>query len=354
MKRMISLLLILGVLLSLLPVSAFAEQSMDYFVIEVGKENAPVRTAPYSDASVIKYLSVGDLLYSTRSKTNLHGNLWFEVIWADGSGEKTGRAWIYSGNIIEHRHTYSVASSEEGDLSFCRCGDANFFAKGPSDINVAVAPALPDMAIGLSAALSIFKGTVSTAFVTAFPYVAVLFTIGGLIYIGYVNCDTLSPEYTNIQRMNKDYHSDDYRADLYYYSGIYKSKEFTAAFIIPKDPMNLSEATSYMRKVSLREYVVNCIVDSRTISLNSLYTLEQTNAIALCEELKKTGAFDYGDDCTSNQNYGYNKKHLLPEALYYNHYHIYYNSSGIESQFKKVVMTHIFFGQPYSNVPASA
>lgn len=123
MKRMISLLLILGVLLSLLPVSAFAE-SKTY--IEVTKNNAPLRDRPYEEGQAIAKCEEGTVFSVVDTRINKRLNKWYEVFYNGKS------CYIFSGNVKTHTHSYKSIIINDICFDVCACGDASV-SSAPSD-----------------------------------------------------------------------------------------------------------------------------------------------------------------------------------------------------------------------------
>ena len=95
MKRSLSMLLALLMLLCVFPVSTFAADStITEGTITVGKNKAPVRKSPYQDGEVIERPKEGKSLTCTGLHINSKQNLRYEVKCSDGS---TG--YLYSGNV---------------------------------------------------------------------------------------------------------------------------------------------------------------------------------------------------------------------------------------------------------------
>lgn len=88
MKKFLSLLLIFSILLASVPAGALAASS-DYLIVT--RDNAPIRTGPSEDDSIVARCSKGDLLETTGSTLNWRLNHWYKVRY-NGSTR-----YIYSG-----------------------------------------------------------------------------------------------------------------------------------------------------------------------------------------------------------------------------------------------------------------
>lgn len=92
MKRLLSILMVICLMVTMLPLNALAA-SKDY--IEVTKDNAPLRSGKAEKYSVVARATKGTILKVIRSSYNGYLNKWYEVETASGS------AYIYSGNVKE-------------------------------------------------------------------------------------------------------------------------------------------------------------------------------------------------------------------------------------------------------------
>ena len=102
MKKCISFLLILALMLTMIPVSAFAaEEATEFITIEVSVDTT-VREKASQDAKVLSKVKRGGYLISTGSVTNRWGNVWFRVV-DPTTGEE---GFIYSGKVHEHQCDY--------------------------------------------------------------------------------------------------------------------------------------------------------------------------------------------------------------------------------------------------------
>lgn len=116
MKKIISMILILGILIGTLPTPAFAA---DNNYIEVTRENAPIRKAASEKADVVVRCKEGTVLSSSGSCRNWYLNKWYKVV-LDGQ-----TYYIYSGNVKIHKHNPTNLSINGIRYSVCKCGDVS-------------------------------------------------------------------------------------------------------------------------------------------------------------------------------------------------------------------------------------
>lgn len=91
---------------------------------DVISANVPLRNAPYKNAEVLSHTYEGRVLSIVSELSNECGNLWYEVAWENEPGDgKT--AYIYSGNVKNHRHSYFCQKVEGVVYGICECGDVH-------------------------------------------------------------------------------------------------------------------------------------------------------------------------------------------------------------------------------------
>ena len=347
-KKFISFVLMLAITISIIPSTAFAAPGGSV-ILEVCSDEAYIRKSASQDAKTLHTARKGAILSCTGSTVNKHGNVWFSVECIDANSGNLTTGWVYSERVREHTHSFTNA----GDgLTFCRCGMVSHSSSGNVQMGY---PAVldPGALIGLGAAIDALKN-LGLSVAAGIPYVSVAVAIGGIIYMAYVSASLYSTELLDLERVISDYAPKDYSDGKYYYAGIFRNGDITAAFLVPTTSLNYNEALSYMTSVCRREYVVNAFLDKQMVSFASLYTPNPNDAVRLCDGLEKTGEFSYGDDSMANHQCDFNKRNLTRGVLYYEHFHIYARPalSATSLYSEKVKDTHVFFGIPYTGYSA--
>lgn len=119
MKKIISMILILSLLIGILPTSASAAGNS---YIEVTRENAPIRKEASEKADIVVRCKEGTVLSSTGSCWNWYLNKWYKV---DLDGQTY---YIYSGNVKNHKHDPTDLNINGICYSVCKCGDVSVSA----------------------------------------------------------------------------------------------------------------------------------------------------------------------------------------------------------------------------------
>lgn len=132
MKKLISALLALTLLLGCLPVSALAANggevcaaapySSSADLLEVTTDGAPIHTGPGKDCSTVVTCKSGAVLEKTGSTLNKYLHRWYEVTYRDNLGNKCYTGYIYSKNVEDHSHRYEKFEYEGVTYKFCDCG----------------------------------------------------------------------------------------------------------------------------------------------------------------------------------------------------------------------------------------
>lgn len=140
-RRIISLLLVIVMMISVFPSALAAENTpakstaaldssntcvgdmclVDPFanvsmLLEVTKDNAPIRSGPGKTYSVLVECAEGAVLKSTGSTRNKYNNRWYKVEY-DG---QTG--YLYEGNVTTHFHDYYSFTYDDVTYNVCDCG----------------------------------------------------------------------------------------------------------------------------------------------------------------------------------------------------------------------------------------
>ena len=132
MKKIISIILSLVMLLSCVPVNAFAAENEEVCavapysnqatLVEVVRDGAPIRTGPGEKYDTVVSCEVGAVLEKTGTKVNRYLNQWYEVTYRDIENNKCYSGYIYSENTQKHSHTYEKLEYDTVTYKFCDCG----------------------------------------------------------------------------------------------------------------------------------------------------------------------------------------------------------------------------------------
>lgn len=118
-------------------------------LVEVKKDNAPLRSSPSKDGEVIVRCAKGVVLEVDGSKYNLHLRKWYQVQW-DGE-----TCYIYSGNVTAHKHSYEEMTLDDVTYGVCGCGNitvSSSEAKSTegAEVSKAAALAMPAAALAMA------------------------------------------------------------------------------------------------------------------------------------------------------------------------------------------------------------
>lgn len=123
-KKLQCLLMSLAMVLCLCQVpeiQANAANNRGNELIEVVREDAPLRVGPSNKDDIVARTTQGRVLLVKRSLVNSKGNLWYEVFWEDSLNDgKT--LYIYSGNVEKHDHHYETSRAGFTKFNYCNCG----------------------------------------------------------------------------------------------------------------------------------------------------------------------------------------------------------------------------------------
>ena len=133
MKKIISIILSLVLLIGCIPVNVFAAESEEVCavnpysdkasLVEVVREGAPIRTGAGEKYSTVVNCEAGAGLEKIgRTKVNRYLNQWYEVTYRDTENNKCYSGYIYAENTQKHTHKYEKLEYDGATYKFCDCG----------------------------------------------------------------------------------------------------------------------------------------------------------------------------------------------------------------------------------------
>ncbi len=187
-------------------------------LMEVKKNNAPLRTSYSEKAKAIYKCKTGTVLQVVNQTYNSYNNLWYQVKY----NSKT--YWIYSGNVKAHKCDFEYLSCGDINYSFCNCGkvtgqatscstvygvqytfDGGYKLQKTNSLQAVIPPVsqIPVKEIiqsGIAAALSIADGPLPFGELLAAALIA---ATGATIYYGSVpskeEVTDVTKEWTNVK-----------------------------------------------------------------------------------------------------------------------------------------------------------
>lgn len=355
--RMLSLILVFALMSSMIsaPASAAENDHNGYVLLEVTETTAVLRTKAEYESDVCATAYKGDILYCSDSTTNRHGNVWYKCLFIEDGTQQAG--WIYSERVTKHQHELTQVSEDDAmKLSYCRCG---YYELSPSatqkmDYSIALPQNQPLISPeDIALAVGLLKAA-GAEILGAVPYV-IPFAIGGLAYMISVQCNTTTAEVIDVKKLSKEYRPGDYEDGKYYYSAIYKKPSktdgvYSTVLIYPGKAMELDDAVSFMLKIVTVNQWIMGTCDDIQVRIDSVYTPDGNDAESLCKELAQYG-FSYGRSKYADGQSEENQKNLVPNWLYYEHYHIHtstFNKAAHSNGDYTKCPGHVFFGIPFS------
>ncbi len=337
MKRIISLLLAVVLVLNYVPAASAATPMSSDEYIEVTSATAPLREGPGKTYDEIVTLEQGDCLMVTGFTENKHGHIWFEVEYAGV------RCYIYSEHAEEfHKHNYNVVSD---GLSVCKCGMYTIDSTSPI-LQTGVATAgtlLGAEAVAAAGQLSAAGGTIATGFTAAFPYVAVVVVGGLLIYMAVSKSGTQVRNITKVESIAdvQDLVGSSNNGNTYFAAAFSFGKH--PALLIASKGMDLNEATDYLGKIASNPFRAT-IAGLSGKSMFNIWTFSENLAKKLCVNFTSLNQqYSYAD---SKKNYGaYEHDHTYKDyKIYFEHYHIFRKTGAFSMTKDRKI--HILFGNP--------
>lgn len=307
------------------------------------KNGAAIRSGPYQESTVIAKAPYGTVLYVKEPFVNSRGNLWYKICYGDGE------AYIFSERVREHIHDFCIdIKGTDGDYHFCSCGAYECdYTENADAKTLGYAAALSDQMINVVRLLAAAE-SMGAAATTAGAAVAAageaacvaIVAVAGVYVI--VELTEYSAETRSITLAKEKYYDlDDDDMSLYHPA---KVDTWTKGIFIDlsKDSMNLQEAVEFVEKGI-----------GKNPEYNSVYTLTDVAALALCEALASKG-YDYGTSesnasdhrCEAdNPRAGKPETRLLKWNGFY-HYHVKGAPNSCVSPGAKIQGVHIFLGLP--------
>lgn len=321
--RVISVLLLIVMAINFVLPAAAVESNEDFYIYEAVADTT-ARTKPYKNSSMLSRIKHGDLVFSTKSVTNSHGNIWVQIV--DPSSGETG--YVFVDNLQPHQCEHHPVDGSE-TLLYCRCGSIVTQEKDSMN-RIAAAAALPTPVLtpGVIAELGYALNGAITA---ALPYVGVVVVCGTVIYIAVTVSQTVSVEdvSTDWQKLDKDFRPE----DGVFYNGIVKDDDLF--YIDIAHPMDDFDAAGQIDK----EIAIS------TMGLRNIcwfvYTVQDYDALNLVDRYISTRSgftCDYSADSHGNNTQLKQFKHFHITSVF-NHLHY---PDGREEHYGG----HVAFGSP--------
>ena len=350
MKKIICIILTLALLLSCVPMSAFAaEPTASGKYIEIVSNTAILRTGPGKAYPEVESadLQPGDCLALTNKAytVNLYNNVWFEIVYNDQV------VYLYEEHATFHDHHYMCI---EDGISVCKCGAYQIDSSSSivqTDAAVATAGTLLTAeALAALAELSAAGGTIGAGLTAAFPYVAVVAVSGVLIYMMVSRSGSQVKQVTKVRTQvdvlemigKKDIF------DLYFAAAFSFGKHPT--LLLVSEGMDLSDATDYMTKIVNSPANAFISALARKPMLN-MWTPLRDSAALLCQNfMAQNAGFTYGN---SKQLIGQSEHDQTYKSykIYFEHFHLFRVSNPFS--LTKVRDIHVLFGGPLELNPTA-
>ena len=213
MKKIVSILLTLVLILGCLPVRAFAAgndetcavtpYSSDATLIEITRDGAPIRTGPGERYSTVVRCELGTILEKNGTKINRYLNRWYKVTYRDSQSNTCYTGYIYSENTKNHAHQYEQLEYDGVVYKYCDCGKLTVRVKSEQRLKKADAVAIAGTAAGT---LSVVDGPVP---------VGDLLGVGLLITVGILEATGAIPSVDEVQEVYEDIDFDQFDDDDY-------------------------------------------------------------------------------------------------------------------------------------------
>lgn len=168
MKKLLSLLISLVLIINTISMSvAFAETKY----VEVTEASAPIRNDCYDTGNVLYWVPRGTMLEVLDSTYNWYLRQWYKVSYDTGYSCCVG--WIWSGNVIEHKHNYVKYNYNGNTFGVCeKCKTISVERVSTVKLNKAdaLAAAIPLAATAAAADGPIPVGDIAAVFILGLAY----------------------------------------------------------------------------------------------------------------------------------------------------------------------------------------
>lgn len=308
-KTSVSFLLIVALLVVFLPDVRVNVQAQEKKFVDVVVSDAPLKSSAYKYTDIVARTYSGRVLTVVNEISNEYGHVWYEVAWENEPGDGN-TAYIYSGNVKEHEHSYQNKEVEGVEYSYCECGDV--YVKETSQVKFSNADTLVLGATATAGATSMVDGPLPVGDLVGLVLVAGTWC---LLYSGAIPTElqevTTDKDFSDYIKENGDTCSD------------------TNFRIVVREGKELVKASDYCLTIpQAYVYARYCKGD--------VWTPDETGVVALaCAKLNG----DYiGPEVDKNQ------------PSYYYHYHFLAEPTQTEegqetTQGHKTVGGHVFYGK---------
>ena len=282
----------------------------------------------YSDIAVS--IPKGTLLYSTGSIVNDKEHVWFKISYFGNT------VYCYSNNIKEHVHSYDVLISEEfsEDRYSCKCGQLDTEDGLINTFAPALAVGIPLAELGYDALLA--TGIYVGARIASKYVVPVMINEAGALIS--ITAEELEEKVKKLSENNNSDENEDSNDAIFYKCQILSSENSDTLELIDfSNPLSMNEACNFVDSTL-------CVAGAFgrlkkfSVSVCNIYTVEDKNAIALCEKIKSCGnntINKYGDKTGNEYIYDVHSQKYIEGS--YCHYHLF-------NSFDQKSVVHILYG----------
>lgn len=158
LKRLLSIILTMSILLSCIPMQVFASDSGEVCaastysdgasLLEVKKDRAPLRSGPAEKNSILIRCDKGVVLEKKDTTINKYLNKWYKVTYKDIKTGTCYSGYMYSENVKKHSHSFDKFEYDGVTYKFCDCGKLTVTVKSTSTVKKSNALAIASTAAG--------------------------------------------------------------------------------------------------------------------------------------------------------------------------------------------------------------
>lgn len=169
-NKVVAAVLILAILFgAIVPQGRYQVQASDTTLIEVTRDNAPIRDDKVDSGNIVARCKEGAVLVSTGSTINYKLHKWY-VVKFDGK-----EYFIYSGNVKVHSHDYKCIEVLGMTFSLCDCGIFERVSSVPKNTEVISIP------VPASIGTSVVSGSAVLSLPTTTALEEALVALGGMV-----------------------------------------------------------------------------------------------------------------------------------------------------------------------------